>query len=475
MSIENLDPVQGLFEELPSPREHYDSIFNYYDTDDQYFSIVKAFIKNACGHQSVDQDFDYLVKIAKEARDRNNLFCFWAGLGFLGMERKPANDDNSPKARQLRYLGWVRLGRKDEDFPSLAMAVSDETHRSSGEAPSRAVIPAQATDLPRSLSRSVSMFDDLFTHILSETFMYPISDLAEKGGILTLNNARRDYRAYQGLHVIERFPARIAVPEEDERAAITYCECETVLTEFQPLVDHFIRPLCMLIEKIEFWPKNIRRPTQDAKPDGTVTSLNSFVEHVVTRITLHNGEQYAFDPTAAQIIGEPKKVEPSSSVCTIDHLAKKATAVEGISWARSYASHRVSSYLQSLPGETMGANSGDNVWMHILCQEDEAYDTLRNSLLQGILVFLREEFSHLKASPLLKCYWDRDLSNVMVTIYPVDYRLLRGVWFDRKEYQELNNSDARASMRYRWNSRMKARLKEHDYSNELRPIHEFLC
>lgn len=78
-------------------------------------TACQQFVAESLFRQSTDPDFDYLLKTVKMASTEPAPAPYvLQQLAMLALTKGVAHDDESFKARYLRFCRWVVQGRKDE-------------------------------------------------------------------------------------------------------------------------------------------------------------------------------------------------------------------------------------------------------------------------------------------------------------------------------------------------------------------------
>ncbi|KAL2022251.1 hypothetical protein VTK56DRAFT_5861 [Thermocarpiscus australiensis] len=314
------DPVEEFIKNLPSPREVLQKSSGA-DVTQKVIVACDELVRQSKSQQSADADFDYILKHVKEAlhslqKTQHAVpgFEIYVRLAVLALSSDISDDDQSGKARQLRFLRWWAKGLKDD--PSGRYEFLPENAALKKCAASYCGQDCQAKDWKqhkplcrqlRQLRHGVSVFQEIFEHFLTITSLNlaPVKKIVEKDGVVVMevDIEKSDSTAPAGKFV--RFPHELAFSPEVSMAAMMFVQCNAVMHTMRPLFEALIRPSCAEITRVAFGSKNIERPVRPTRrgldlDDLSLDGLNSLNLHEISVVKLPCGVEMALDPTCAQ-------------------------------------------------------------------------------------------------------------------------------------------------------------------------------
>ncbi|OIW23070.1 hypothetical protein CONLIGDRAFT_694034 [Coniochaeta ligniaria NRRL 30616] len=270
------------------------------------YNIIKKAIENGIGdiEKETASVYDHLASLALSA----------------GIDPS----DESPKAKQLRYLRWAATGRKDGTSP---FASSEQAPKSPAPVTLRATCGNHklfCTDTRR-LYRAVSMFNEIFQHFLANTYQsrYRLTSIAVDQGMVvattesdsssipeyTVGSVKQDYGCTEttvrfGSTQAEAakwstFPFELSNNRDVALAVLIFSRCNTPLGDARSLFELVIRPACKSTNRVVFDAKNMDLPVRIV--DYNFNEFSAFHSHEVIRATLEYSTQYAIDPTGRQM------------------------------------------------------------------------------------------------------------------------------------------------------------------------------
>ncbi|KAK4148424.1 hypothetical protein C8A00DRAFT_19739 [Chaetomidium leptoderma] len=294
--------------------------------------------------QSTDPDFDYLLEHARKTESEPEPARYIIQqLVVLALTKDMADNDDSPKARYLRFCRWMAQGRKDETAnfgpasgtgpaPMVSKALLPESttlHQcaecgkqsgmmscsgcliQNGEHKTFATSYCSKTCQAKhwrkhkglcrqmqQIHRAMSLFQEIFEHLLTLTYPgghIPKEITEENGMVLMKCDPYPSQRPGQALF---RFPHELAPSTDIGRAALTHSRCWEALSRARTLFEMLIRPSCARIQNVLIEPKNMERPVHIAH--GEWDEYNALLGHEIILATLSCGMTVVLDPTGIQ-------------------------------------------------------------------------------------------------------------------------------------------------------------------------------
>ncbi|KAJ8106238.1 hypothetical protein ONZ43_g7132 [Nemania bipapillata] len=341
-----MDPVEKLFQDLPTPEQDEAYIGEHGDWNRHRFCEVVMSVAVSRFSRSNDRDRLFIkrwVKTVKETGDADILRCM---IGLFAIDKLPMPGNMSAKSRQLIYHAWIAKGRKDEDHPFKEKKPS-ETPQTNPTNVSHAYLPARLTDPKvcancaapdanhacsacllklddshvvaktaycnqtcqaqhweqhkhqcherRAFFRATSILYEIFMQFMKRAWVVQnITDISEKDGILHVTKGARQTHTVDDL-LIRPFPFHKASSEEHGIAVLVDNQALMVLTTFQPLLNRLLLPICKTLEEVHIMPRNVHRPICIGQGMNNMDQV-----HTVLRATLKSGEQMLMDFAAPQ-------------------------------------------------------------------------------------------------------------------------------------------------------------------------------
>ncbi|KAK4031694.1 hypothetical protein C8A01DRAFT_41851 [Parachaetomium inaequale] len=359
-STGDLDALDNFFRRLPSPEQVVSSLEQAF-SGPQVKDAALRFLVESLVRKSTDPDAGYLAHHIEGSTIQDQIppstYILWH-LGELALRSRFGGDDQSAKARQLRFWAWMTRGRKDETSPFSSLHGQPDP---SNARLSHALIPAYADPKRcagcekqgpgtylccsrclirnegkatfataycskecqgahwsshkalcrqvQQLHRAACTFHAIFEHFLSITFEEPefLKEIAEKDGMVVMTLAPRT--GVRPAPTWARFPHHLATSSECGMAALMRGNCNQVLDGARSLFELLIRPLCQTITRVALFAKNMERPV---KVQDIFTSINSLGGHEVVVVALPCGAEFALDHTGLQY-GWKEKMVPWAS------------------------------------------------------------------------------------------------------------------------------------------------------------------
>lgn len=302
------DPVDNFFRRMPAPTKDSPSLLTQQGTRVMEIAC-QQFVVESMFRQSTDSDFDYLLKNVKKASTEPAPAPFvLQQLAMLALTKGVARDDESFKARYLRFCRWVVQGRKDEaaNFdavvtPSPAIVVSkaflpeDAAAGQCAECGKQGATKHCSGCLIREnehatfatsycggecqekhwkkhralcrqvqqINRATTTFQPIFEHFLALTCPdnFVPSEIAEKHGMVVvkyrdMNNAWDMLGQLSGNQQdkLFKFPLKLASSPDIGRAALMHSRCGETLTRARTLFEMLIRRKCLTLCLIPLLP-----------------------------------------------------------------------------------------------------------------------------------------------------------------------------------------------------------------------------
>ncbi|OIW23223.1 hypothetical protein CONLIGDRAFT_686662 [Coniochaeta ligniaria NRRL 30616] len=354
--------VKAFFQSMPSPEDHHNKPWG--EIQQRLATAAAEFMFTPVPRDRMSDPVYRLIQKANEAcfADPKGGAILYEQLAKHALSTVDVAHDDSPMAKQLRYLRWVVNGRKDETspFPSSARSVSaaSPTHACAACGNPEATMRCSGCELPadngkpfatvycsqdcqrknwkkhsamcrqtQHLKRAVDMFDEVFRHCLAVTFSteHTITSItADQGMVVARINSNGAFTrpswepsisTHGSLTIISSkptsgpkdsscatwgaFPTAVAPTPDLTTAVMLSSQCNTPLGDARALFEMFIRPTCRSLQKVIFVPKNMTQPVRVVWDD--VDEFMALSHHEVIRATLRCGVEYAIDPTGLQM------------------------------------------------------------------------------------------------------------------------------------------------------------------------------
>ncbi|TRX91305.1 hypothetical protein FHL15_007727 [Xylaria flabelliformis] len=321
-----MDPVEKLFQDLPSPAADKAALDQHGIWDEAHF---KQAFESFFPSKSRDPDRQFLEKCAQAFSKTGNHEALRSELGRLALDTPQIPNDGSAKSRQLKYHAWISQGRKDEEYP-FKNKENSEGEQLDLPKNDHAFLPAKLTDpktcancgKPDVEAACSGCLVTLDSHIVMKTaycdkacqtqhwkehksqclgrkkICRAVSLIYDLFGITNILHDEPDEWAYQGKPFVCRFPSDMASSEEHALAVLLDSECQQLLSTCKGLVNLLLLPLCRTLHEVYFMPRNAHRPTCDMRHDAAYNAM--YAQHTVLCATLKSGEQIAIDIAGAQ-------------------------------------------------------------------------------------------------------------------------------------------------------------------------------
>ncbi|KAI8635447.1 hypothetical protein F5Y19DRAFT_482668 [Xylariaceae sp. FL1651] len=502
----NTGPVEKLFKSFNDPGLTYRLDDN--KDAERIIEALQVFVKEPI---SEDPDHEYLLASAKSvfSRDDNIIPNFRQHLIELGMQKSLQRKDKSYKARQLRYYKWVGLGRKNETYPfstgnfhglastvRIAALVSPSSCAACGKEGANMRCPdcnfqddehimektaycnknclkdhydthRRTCGDRKTIYRIVSLLGQIFLVLTKASFMSPLSMVYETPGLLNIIWESWERPAMTGRHIFYPFPKHLVPTPELQRAVLMTNESEEIVLSLRPLVERLFAKNCKSIEQAEVVPKNVQRPIVQTW-EGIVGNNADFV-HTVLRVTMRSGEQYAIDIAAAEL-GWKETLAPwnawvnlrTATVKTgtygamesvLAHEAEKLPTTKAQLVLRK---NTMETFLNDLDMVTL-ATPGLKFTHERFRAADEDYKRMEYETMQ-----ILQHHINMELNP---SHWN-DYARMSLGPPPLfqaciagdNWKMFKGVWFTKKEYDRLERSGA--DMIQIWYERLTRKLLE---------------
>ncbi|KAI0012185.1 hypothetical protein F4779DRAFT_634728 [Xylariaceae sp. FL0662B] len=334
------DAIEKFFNELPSPESDRDQPHN--DQRIAYTNAIQSFCNTyRANHKSCsrDPDLHVIARISfKALRCPCPMLSFKNKIAQFALNSEEDwKDQDSAKAKQLRYIRWVAQGRPNyfkfpfglalpgsilkplsslsglpQIFPSnTSLAYIDRRYyetkacsncskrlRGSYCASCAALVDGHIIgktgycdnnckeadwgrhrhicQYRRLISRAVSLLHALFELLIESTCLPKTKRVKERNGIISV------YQDYEKSLYCGDFVGQAG----------------EVWSSARRLVGFILDPVCSSYDQVCFYVKNVCRPT--CVVDQGTRMSNMFKHHSVIRATVYSGEQFAIDLTGAQ-------------------------------------------------------------------------------------------------------------------------------------------------------------------------------
>ncbi|KAI5921687.1 hypothetical protein F4810DRAFT_712306 [Camillea tinctor] len=339
------DPVFVLFHQLPYA-EAVCLIGASKSVSDEYNTAFKNFEGAVMRtSKSKDSDFEFLRLLFTAWEKRPVVVAFPDHIAALALKKHVSLLDKSTKAQHLRYHLWMAQGRKDELWPHQSNKALQESlngepimhHRLPEDF--RIYVCAQCGDHPTTfckqccvrakglmstavgyctiscqkthwakhkahcepmarLKRGAEIFFEVFGYYSKACYTQNVRKISAKNGVVTAALGNLDALAYQGKHVLWKFPTALA-PNEEIGEAVMYNETgKDIFTVARPLLELLIRSPKYKLEKLSFRPKNCQLAVNFKC--NAFHSFNTLRSHEVLVITTPSGYKSVFDPACAK-------------------------------------------------------------------------------------------------------------------------------------------------------------------------------
>lgn len=239
--------------------------------------------------QSTDPDAGYLLEHAMKAHtERVPLKYIYQRLVMLALDKGIADDDDSLKARQLRFYRWIVHGRKDEtahfgpgsngspdldiskallpESPAFNKCAECGNEGASKQCSGCSIRNGSRTTFAISycgkecqqnhwkkhkslcrqmqqLHRAMSLFQDIFDHFLTLVFLLveQPKQIAEENGIVVVRFAARKTSSPSQGPAMPRFNFELAPSPDIARTILTHSACGLPLSAARGLFEMLIR------------------------------------------------------------------------------------------------------------------------------------------------------------------------------------------------------------------------------------------
>jgi hypothetical protein len=284
------DPIDKFFQRLPPPEKDYPPALSREIPGRVQNACMMLSVESMFG-QSTDPDADYILEHAKKAlgeSEGKGLKHIYQQLVMLALNKHIADDDDSLKARYLRFCRWIVQGRKDEtaqfgpvsDAPSVLSVskallpispafsqcaecgkhgadkqcggclVRNDNHTTFATAycsrecqkKHRKEHKALCRQMQQ-IQRAVSVFQGIFEHFLGLTFPnhHPAKQITDEDGMVVMS-----FESYKATSPFKDptmipFPHELASSRDAARAALMHSRCGDPLSYARTLFEMLIR------------------------------------------------------------------------------------------------------------------------------------------------------------------------------------------------------------------------------------------
>jgi hypothetical protein len=283
------DVANRFFQIMPSPEEHHEKPL---DEVKEKLETAMRFLAESPTHAGPDPLPDVLKKaiLAASNHPESAIPSLYNALARFAFSEVLDEQDQSLKARQLRYIRWMAHGKKDETSPFLSplkepvvskipgmlpVSESSESCAACGKNDAtmkcgRCVVLAaghvsfatcycsrecQLQDWTahkssckevQQLFRAVTIFGEVFDHFHAVTYQkaFVLTSITEHSGMIVAN-IETDHEAMnaakEGPPKWSTFPADLAPSPETAKAVLMHSKCRSTLGEARALFELLIR------------------------------------------------------------------------------------------------------------------------------------------------------------------------------------------------------------------------------------------
>lgn len=228
--------------------------------------------------------------------------------------------------------------------------------------------------------------------------------------------------------------------------------------------------VCICAEAVTIWPYNIPKPYHTSMPAAKHDPFRTST-HVLVRITLGCGLQFAFDPAGAQY-GWREALSPwpafqghrvrllrgLSTLMMQDEreFHNYAVRAKASSPACSHLTEPLMGFLRKklMTSFTTKVTSGGGL-VPILCHlPDAKFDEVIKPTMERWKRYLKDEREEINRGPMEKPYWNADMERCLTQDERM-YNRLKKVWFSEAEWYGLGEK-GRETL---WRSRFKQAMR----------------
>ncbi|KAI0428807.1 hypothetical protein F5Y09DRAFT_357404 [Xylaria sp. FL1042] len=502
-----MDSVERLFAALADPEG-----CNLTDSVKAALKLSTALNEFVKAPVSQDPDYQYLLIHAQKSFSKGctTVAYFRQQLAHLAVQKPISRKDKTAKARQLKYHRWFAHGMKNECYPfeqkkplgapsttRIATLVSPTRCASCGNNGANMRCPDCAfsddyhilektaycnkkcldnhrkahkwvCENRKMAYRAASLLDYIFMAVEEATYVYPLSKVYKKNGLVYLIDDNWDRASMTGRRVFIPFPKHLAETEDMRRALLLWGQAEEITLSMFALIKYLFKPFCKNMELVYIQPRNVITPVCQISGGR---SLNiCLYRHTVLRLTLMSDEQYAIDLTAAQF-GWKETMAPWAEWADLraaktDHEPFKPAAT-GVLTAgviqsvlegqqQEFRLNLVKAIVKELE-TALHAHPEHRSLDGLLKTNMRDYKRAENDIISMV----RHRIYMLVTN---ECY--KDYYRLFMTAGPIygismakeNFKVLKQIWLSGKEYDRLKDSGT--DMRKMWTERIDGKIKE---------------
>ncbi|KAI1356295.1 hypothetical protein F5Y01DRAFT_309708 [Xylaria sp. FL0043] len=512
-----MDSVEKLFAALADPEGiiETDSV----DAALKLSDALNEFIKEPA---SQDPDYQYLLTHAQKSISKGctTIAYFRQQLAHLAVQKPIQRKDKSAKARQLKYHRWLAHGMKNESFPfekrkpgglpsttRIASLVSTRSCASCRKKGANMRCPdcsfsddyhiLETTSYcnkkclddhqkahkwtcanRRMVYHAASLLDFIFRAMEEATYVYPLSEVYKKNGLVYLVDDNWDRPSMTGRHVFIPFPKHLAESEDIYRALLLWGQAEEITLSLFDLVKYLFKrkyspfTFCKNMELVYVQPRNVITPVCQIS-GGRCLNICLY-RHTVLRVTLMSNEQYAIDLTGAQFGWKetlaPWGVWADLRATRTDYepfkIANSGALTAGVIQSllegeqHEFRMNLVKAIVKELES-AVHAHPVHRSFDQLLKSDIQDYKRAEND----IIAMVRHKIYMLVTNECHKDYYRLFMSAgplFAISMAKDNFKVLKKIWISGKEYDRLKNSGT--DMRKYWTERINGKVKKNFFA-----------